>query len=119
VPPNGGITLSLLVSQVIGLTSFKSLLNLACYFCEWNSSISKKELFRTWQKIVESLANLESSWNRTFFDLLGHIRKILNQGSKITIESGQTLEGFHIRISGRSRIKSYCGRQSVKYSQFT
>jgi Uncharacterized protein conserved in bacteria (DUF2334) len=124
---NGCITWSLPEIVFAKLTSFDSLLDWTSniiqycsknrtpvcilnhyhfYFHDWNSSITKSELFRTWNKILQSFGNLNFGWNTTFSDLYHRTEKlsktkIAKTGSKITIESEESLEDFSFRINGR------------------
>jgi Uncharacterized protein conserved in bacteria (DUF2334) len=80
------------------------------YFYDWNSSITNTELFRTWHKILESFAKLPFGWKVSFSDLYDRIRKIhkvkiIKTGSKITIESKESIEQLSFRIGKRIEVK--------------
>jgi Uncharacterized protein conserved in bacteria (DUF2334) len=128
---NIGISWSLPSNEYMKLTSFESLLNLtsriieACsilrtpvcilnhyhiYFYDWNSSITNLELFRTWHKMLESFADLSFGWKTTFSDLYDRSRKIekvkiARIGSKITIESNESIKKFSFRTGRRIKPK--------------
>jgi Uncharacterized protein conserved in bacteria (DUF2334) len=129
---NIGISWSLPSGEYVKLTSLESLLDLtsrlaqSCrslrrpvcilnhyhiYFYDWKSSISNLELFRAWHKILESFANLPFGWKATFSDLYDRVRKIqqikiVKQGSKITIQSDESIKGFAFRTGGRIKPKT-------------
>ena len=131
-PDNIGISWSLPTGEYKKLTSFESLLDLtshilqSCsilrapvcilnhyyiYFYDWKSSLSNLELFRTWNKMLESFANLSFGWKTTFSNLCDRVRKIkqikvVKQGSKITIQSNEPIKGFSFRTGGKIKPKT-------------
>ena len=74
------------------------------FYYDWNSTITRKELFQCWTQLVEKFCNLESVWFTTFSEL--HERSILikniqiaETGSKIVIESKVKMKNFSLRTT--------------------
>jgi len=62
------------------------------FFYDWNPSITRKDLFNAWKKILTTFDKLKPCWKVTFSELYGRANKIHNirmtkTGSKITLES--------------------------------
>lgn len=70
------------------------------YYFDWNSSISKHELFRTWTRI---LSYFTEEWKVTFSELYERKQRIQGvdiskTGSKITIISKDEIQDFSLRV---------------------
>lgn len=62
------------------------------YFYDWSSSITRTEMFRIWQKLLDYLGDLTFGWKTTFSELYNRAKKvrkinISKTGAKITVES--------------------------------
>ncbi len=74
------------------------------FYYDWNSSISRNELFRCWTHLVDKFHSLEFIWFTTFSELyersmqIQHVQ-IAETGSKITIESKVNIKNFSIRTT--------------------
>jgi hypothetical protein len=69
------------------------------YFFDWNSTISKNDLFKAWNNLLRSFNVLDFGWKVDFLTLFERFRKIgkvdiVKTGSKITIESKEEVEDF-------------------------
>lgn len=74
------------------------------FYYDWNSSISRTELFQCWTHLVHNLHRLEFGWFTTFSELYERSMQIQNiliekTGSKITIESKVNIKNFSIRTA--------------------
>ena len=122
-----GISWSLPDRQFGRLTSFESLLDFVAnfierskitrkpifilnhyhtYFYDWESTITNKELFKTWLTMMKSLAEITDTWKTTFSDLYDRQNRIeklriAKTGSKISLESNDFIEDFSFRINGK------------------
>lgn len=67
------------------------------YFYDWSyDSITRKNLFKQWNQILQMLNKIPFSWKTTFLELYQRIRKIKKiniaiTGQKVTINSGDEL----------------------------
>jgi hypothetical protein len=69
------------------------------YFYDWNSTITKNELFRTWIEVMRSFRDVEFGWKIDFMNLYERfikVKKVLtNQtGSKITIKTEEEITDY-------------------------
>jgi Uncharacterized protein conserved in bacteria (DUF2334) len=69
------------------------------YFFDWNSTITKNELFKSWSNLLQSFNELDFGWKVDFTTLFERFRKvgkvnILKTGSKITVESKEEIEDY-------------------------
>ena len=74
------------------------------FYYDWNSTISRNEVFQCWKQLVEKFYKLESAWFTTFSELYERSMLINNiqiaeTGSKITIESNVNIKNFSLRTS--------------------
>ena len=72
------------------------------YYYDWNTSITRKDLFQAWKRILEAFDRLKFGWKVTFSELYERKKQIQNiriakTGSKITIESETRIRGFSFR----------------------
>ena len=72
------------------------------FYYDWNTSISRTELFRCWSQLVKVIKSLEFGWFTTFAELYERSKQIQNiqiaqTGSKITIESKAHVKNFSMR----------------------
>jgi Uncharacterized protein conserved in bacteria (DUF2334) len=122
---NHGITWSLPRLWSLHLTSFQSLFKLSnkiiklcslsrsaicvinhyhLYYYDWNSTITKSDLFHAWRRILSSLNKMEFGWKTTFSELYERAKMIQNvtvvkTGSKITIKSKASVRDLALQIS--------------------
>jgi hypothetical protein len=83
------------------------------FYYDWNSSISRTELFRCWTQLVEMLQSLEFGWFATFSELYERSKQIQNiqiaeTGSKITIESKVHVKNFSMRSAHSLESNDTC-----------
>jgi len=69
------------------------------YFCDFDSTITKNELRRTWIKVLKSFSDLEFGWKVNFMDLYERfikLRKVKTRqtGSKIAIKTEQEITDY-------------------------
>jgi hypothetical protein len=69
------------------------------YFSNWDPTITKNELCRTWIKVMKSFSDLEFGWKVDFMDLYERfikVRKVktIQTGSKITIKTEQEITDY-------------------------
>jgi Uncharacterized protein conserved in bacteria (DUF2334) len=69
------------------------------YYYDWNSTITKGELYRTWRNILSSFDKVEIGWKTTFSELYNRLKKIRSismakTGSKITIKADAFINDF-------------------------
>ena len=69
------------------------------YFYDWNSTISKSELFRTWTEVMRSFGNVEFGWKTDFMTLYQRFLKVtkvhpVQTGSKITIKTDEEITDY-------------------------
>jgi len=74
------------------------------YYYDWNTSITRKDLFQAWKQILETFDRLKFGWKVTFSELYERANQIRNvrivkTGSKITLESGTHIRGFSFRTT--------------------
>jgi hypothetical protein len=74
------------------------------FYYDWNSTISRTELFRCWTQLVKLLGALEFGWSTTFSELYERSKQIQNiqivqTGSKISIESKVPIRNFSMRTT--------------------
>jgi hypothetical protein len=74
------------------------------FYYDWNSSISRTELFRCWTQLVKLLLALEFGWPTTFSKLYERSKQIQNiqivqTGSKISLESKVHVKNFSMRTT--------------------
>jgi Uncharacterized protein conserved in bacteria (DUF2334) len=74
------------------------------FYYDWNSTITRNEVFRCWTQLVEKFNKLQSVWFTTFSELYGRSMLIKNiqiaeTGSKITIESKVNIKNLSIRTT--------------------
>ena len=80
------------------------------FYYDWNSTITRNELFRCWTQLVEKFYKLESVWFTTFSELYERSMlikniKIAQTGSKITVESKVNIKNFSLRTSDLVEFK--------------
>jgi peptidoglycan/xylan/chitin deacetylase (PgdA/CDA1 family) len=119
------ITWSLPKIRASHITSFDSLFNLAnsiitictqyripvciinhyhLYYYDWNSTITRGELFRAWRNILRSFDKIETGWKTTFIELQTRLEKIrgirmVKTGSKITIKANSNINDFSFQTA--------------------
>ena len=69
------------------------------YFYDWNSTITKNELFRTWIEVMRSFRDVEFGWKIDFMNLYERFIKVKNvlttqTGSKITIKTEEEITDY-------------------------
>jgi len=74
------------------------------YFYDWSSTITKNELFKTWNEVLRSFNELEIGWKVDFKTLYERFRKIqtvhtAKSGSKITIQSEDEIIDYSFLVS--------------------
>ena len=74
------------------------------YYYDWDSSITRKDLFQAWKRILESFNKLKFSWKVTFSELYERANQVRNvrivkTGPKISIESNIHIVGFSFRAA--------------------
>ena len=89
------------------------------YFCDWDPTITKNELCRTWIKVMKSFSDLEFGWKVDFLDLYERfikVRKVKTRqtGSKITIKTEQEITDYSFLSSSPIEQKS-----NVEYDKDT
>lgn len=72
------------------------------YYYDWNSTITKSELFKTWNNVLKSFDDLSFGWKVDFGTLLERYRKIKNvliakTGSKVTVQSDELIRDYSFR----------------------
>jgi hypothetical protein len=72
------------------------------YYYDWNSTITKGELFKAWRNILRSFDKTEIGWKTTFLELHARLEKIrgismIKTGSKITIRANSNINDFSFR----------------------
>ena len=88
------------------------------YFYDWNYSVTRIEMFRIWQKLLDCLDDVTFGWKTTFselYDRTTKVRKIniSKTGSKITIESkGEAADNHSFQINGQ--LKQVNGGSMVR-----
>ncbi len=75
------------------------------YFYDWETNITRGDLFKIWQQTLDILSNLEIAWKTSFLELYERARKIeginiVKTGSKISIQSSEPVEHFAFRTKG-------------------
>lgn len=78
------------------------------YFYDWNHSITRSDMFKIWQKLLDYLGDLTFGWKTTFLELYNRAMKvrkinISKTGSKITVESAanELINEISFQINGR------------------
>ncbi len=74
------------------------------YYHDWNSTITKTDLFRTWNNVLKSFGNLGFEWKvdfATLFERYAQVQrvKLIKTGSKITIRSEEEIHDYSFRTS--------------------
>jgi len=69
------------------------------YYYDWNPTITKDELFRTWIEVMRSFRDLEFSWKIDFINLYERFMKVqkvhtCQTGSKITIKTEEEITDY-------------------------
>jgi Uncharacterized protein conserved in bacteria (DUF2334) len=124
-PKKNVITWSLPKIRASHITSFDSLFNLTnsiitictqyripvciinhyhLYYYDWNSTITKGELFSAWRNILRSFGKIEIGWKTTFLELYTRLEKIrgismVKTGSKITIKANSNINDFSFQTA--------------------
>ena len=82
------------------------------YFYDWNfDTITRKNLFDQWKKILSLLNNIPFSWKTSFLKLYERIMQIkmiqiLKSGSKITINStNQSIENISFKVDNSLKFE--------------
>ena len=76
------------------------------YYHDWNSAITKTELFRTWSNVLKSFGSLAFAWKvdfDTLFERYAQVQrvKLIKTGSKITIQSEEEIHDYSFRASNQ------------------
>ena len=74
------------------------------YYYDWNPTITKTDLFRTWNSVLESFSKLGFEWKvdfATLFERYAKVRRVrlIKTGSKITIQSEDEIPDYSFRTS--------------------
>ena len=74
------------------------------YYHDWNSTITKTDLFRTWSSVLKSFGKLGFEWKvdfATLFERYSQVQrvKLIKTGSKITIRSEEEIQEYSFRTS--------------------
>ncbi len=74
------------------------------YFYDWNSDITKTDLFRTWIEVIRSFRDVKFGWKTDFINLYARFLKvdkvkIIQTGSKISIKSEQEISDYSFLCS--------------------
>lgn len=74
------------------------------YYHDWNSTITKTDLFGTWNNVLKSFGNLGFEWKvdfATLFERYSQVQrvKLIKTGSKITIQSEEEIHDYSFRTS--------------------
>lgn len=69
------------------------------YYYDWNSTITKYDLFRAWEHLLKCFEKIKNSWKVTFSELYDRMQAIQSvdiakTGSKITIQSKSSVSDF-------------------------
>lgn len=72
------------------------------YYFDWNSSITRNDLYKAWRRVLGTLHSLKFSWKTSFSDLYERAKQIqqvhiVETGSKISILSKTRILGFSFR----------------------
>lgn len=72
------------------------------YYYDWNSTITKSELFNAWTSVLKLFDDLSFGWKVDFGTLLERYRKLKNvlivkTGSKITVQSKEMIRDYSFR----------------------
>ncbi|HEY6534208.1 MAG TPA: DUF2334 domain-containing protein [Candidatus Nitrosocosmicus sp.] len=83
------------------------------YFYDWNcDTVTRKDLFDQWKKILDLMNNIPFSWKTSFFELYERIKgikkiRISKTGSKITIDLNHDLvENISFKIDNNLKFES-------------
>jgi hypothetical protein len=78
------------------------------YFYDWSPSITRSDMFKIWQKLLDYLGDLTFGWKTTFLELYNRASKvqkinISKTGSKITVEStdNELVSEISFQINGQ------------------
>jgi hypothetical protein len=78
------------------------------YFYDWSHSITRSDMFKIWQRLLDYLDDLTFGWKTTFLELYDRAMKvqkinISKTGSKITVESAdnESIDEISFQINGR------------------
>ena len=74
------------------------------YYYDWNSTITKGELFKAWRNILTSFNKVEIGWKTNFLELYTRLEKIRSismakTGSKITIIANTIINDFSFQTT--------------------
>jgi hypothetical protein len=81
------------------------------YFYDWNyDSVTRKDLFEQWQRIMHFLIKIPFSWKTSFLGLHQRIEKInkitiSKTGLKITTESIDLAEDISFKVDNRLNVE--------------
>jgi hypothetical protein len=72
------------------------------YYHDWDSTITNKDLFQAWRKILADFDGIEFGWKVTFSDLYNRAKQVQNiqiikTGTKITVVSETPIQDFSFR----------------------
>jgi hypothetical protein len=78
------------------------------YFYDWSSTVTRNDMFKVWQKLIDYLADVTFGWKTSFLELYNRAIKIQKiniskTGSKITIESANddSINEISFQINGQ------------------
>ena len=78
------------------------------YFYDWSPTVTRNDMFKVWQKLIDYLADITFGWKTTFLELYNRAIKIQKiniskTGSKITVESAydDLINEISFQINGR------------------
>jgi hypothetical protein len=78
------------------------------YFYDWSHSITRSDMFKIWQKLLDYLGDLTFGWKTTFLELYNRAMRvqkinISKTGSKITVESAdnELINEISFQINGQ------------------
>jgi hypothetical protein len=74
------------------------------YYHDWEKSITRQDMYEAWKNILISFDKLKICWKATFSELHDRVNQIQNvrmvkTGSKISIESQQSITDFSFRTN--------------------
>lgn len=78
------------------------------YYYDWNSTITRHDLFQAWTRLLNYFESIKSSWKVSFSELYRRMQAIQSvdiarTGSKITIESKLGIHDFAFRTGHQIR----------------
>jgi hypothetical protein len=96
------LTTQIIESSSISRTPVCILNHYHIYYYDWNTSITRKDLFQAWTQILKSFDRIKFGWKVSFSELYERENQIqgvniVKTGSKITIESKERVLNFSFR----------------------